>query len=91
LIYFEKEKSIGFYLQDYEVKEWIENTMVFIQVEDLSKCYQELINKELPKKYRTAKITKIKDEEWGNVFHVIDPSGILWHFAEFSEKETEKY
>ena len=86
--YFQIENSLGFYLQDYYVKEWVQNSMVFLEVEDLSKCYQQLLSKQLDNKFSNFKITKIKNEEWGNEFHLIDPSGILWHFAEFTNNNA---
>jgi len=81
--YFQINDSLGFYLQDYYVKEWVENSMVFLEVEDLQSCHQELQAKNLTANYKNIKITKIINEEWGREFHLIDPAGILWHFAEF--------
>jgi len=81
--YFEISDSIGFYLQDYYVKKWVNNSMMFLEVDDLDSCYQETVKKELPVNYKNVKLGKIIDEDWGREFHLWDPSGVLWHFGEF--------
>ena len=80
----QEDDSMGFYLQDYYVKDWVENSMVFLEVQNLTETYELILTKELTKKYKNVKVNKIKNEPWGNVFHVIDPAGVLWHFAEFN-------
>lgn len=80
-----KSGKFGFYLQDSYVKDWVENTMVFIEVEDLDHFYRDLISLDLPSKYEGVRIVPIKDLEWGRECFVHDPSGILWHFGEFVE------
>jgi len=81
--YFELYESLGFYLQDYYVKDWINNLMVFLEVDNVDTCAAELLAKGLHDKYKNVRFTKIKDYEWGREIFMHDPSGVLWHFGEF--------
>jgi len=81
--YFKISDQIGFYLQNAYVKDWIDNTMIFLEVEDVNKYYIELQNLELQSKYKNVKLTPIREENWGKECFLHDPSGILWHFGEF--------
>lgn len=75
--------NLGFYLQDYYVKEWLENSMLLLEVEDLDKYWDFLQGLDLQKKYPGVRIIPIKEEDWGRECLIIDPAGALWHFAEF--------
>ena len=75
--------KFGFYLQDAYVKDWVDNTMVFMEVEDVAKYWDELITLDLPARYNGVKYTGIRDYDWGRECFVYDPSGILWHFGQF--------
>jgi len=77
--------ELGFYLQNAYVKDWVDNTMVFIEVEDVEKYWRELLSLNLTAKYKDVKLTPIKDYEWGRECFLHDPSGILWHFGQFSK------
>jgi len=35
---FKVSKKFGFYLQDYYVKDWVDNSMVFVEVDDVDAC-----------------------------------------------------
>jgi len=76
-------EDLGFYLQDADVKDWIDNTMVFMEVEDVARFWNELVALELPSKYQGVRLTPIRAYDWGRECFVHDPSGILWHFGEF--------
>lgn len=78
-----KTKDFGFYLQDAYVKDWVDNTMVFLEVEDVSRFLKELQTLNLPAKYTGVRITPIREYDWGRECFLHDPSGILWHFGEF--------
>jgi hypothetical protein len=75
--------DLGFYLQDYYLKDWIDNTMVFFQVEDTEEVYEELLALKLPEKYKDVKLSEIRVEHWGKECFLHDPSGVLLHFGEF--------
>lgn len=78
-------EGLGFYLQRAYVKDWIDNTMVFMEVEDVSRHYKELQALDLPSKYEGVRLSPIRDYNWGRECYLHDPSGILWHFGEFSK------
>jgi catechol 2,3-dioxygenase-like lactoylglutathione lyase family enzyme len=78
-----KADQLGFYLQDAYVKDWIDNTMVFLEVDDVDRYWKELSALDLPAKYPNVKLTPIKTDYWGRECFLHDPSGILWHFGEF--------
>ncbi|MFD0767292.1 glyoxalase [Mucilaginibacter lutimaris] len=80
-----KSGSLAFYLQKYYLKDWIDNTMLFMEVDDVERFYKELIGLNLPDKYEGARVTPIRTESWGKECFVHDPSGVLWHFGEFAK------
>lgn len=82
--YFETA-GFGFYLQKAYVKDWIDNTMVFMEVEDVNLFWKELQALELTAKYDTVKLVPVRVLPWGSECFVHDPSGILWHFGEFNK------
>ena len=80
-----KTKGIGFYLQNAYVKDWIDNTMIFIEVDDVDRYWKELSILDLPSKYDGVRLTSIRDYEWGRECFLHDPCGIVWHFGEFNK------
>ena len=75
--------GLGFYLQDAYVRDWVDNTMLFLEVDDVSRFWNELVALDLPAKYESVKLTPIRNLDWGRECFVHDPSGVLWHFGEF--------
>lgn len=80
-----KTGKLGFYLQDAYVQDWVDNTMLFLEVDDADRYWKELSALGLTDKYEGAKLTPIKIHDWGKECFLHDPSGILWHFGEFSK------
>jgi len=78
-----KTEDLGFYLQDAYVADWVNNSMIFLEVEDVERYWNELQALNLPVKYQKVKLTPIREEHWGRECFLHDPSGILWHFGEF--------
>ena len=75
----------GFYLQDAYVKDWINNSMIFLEVENVEAYWNELLAFDLQVKYETVRLVPIKNEAWGKEFFVHDPSGVLWHIGTFNK------
>ncbi len=75
--------EFGFYLQDAFVKDWIDNTMIFMEVENVEKHWLETLKLNLTAKYETVRLVPIRHLDWGKEFFLHDPSGILWHFGQF--------
>lgn len=74
--YFKISEVLGFYLQDYYVQDWINNSMIFLQVNSVEQCWNELQNLELHNKYKDVRLTPIKDEVWGRECFLHDPLGV---------------
>ena len=79
--------KFGFYLQDAYVKDWVDNTMIFFEVDNLESTLKTIQNLNLTEKYENVRLSKIVYNEWGNEFFLHDPSGILWHFGAFNSKK----
>ena len=78
-----KTGGLGFYLQDAYVRDWIDNSMIFLEVKDLKNHWNVLLALNLTTKYKGVKLTPIREFDWGRECYLHDPSGILWHFGEF--------
>ncbi|HQW85393.1 MAG TPA: glyoxalase [Ferruginibacter sp.] len=78
-----KSENFAFYLQDAYVKDWINNTMIFLEVEDVEITWNELLTLNLAEKYKDIKLVPVKTYHWGKECFLHDPSGILWHFGQF--------
>ncbi|MCE7044080.1 glyoxalase [Dyadobacter sp. CY312] len=78
--------QLAFYLQGAYVKDWIDNTMIFLEVENVERYYQELSAMQLSSKYDGVKLSGVRIEDWGKECFLHDPSGILWHIGEFQTK-----
>jgi len=81
-----KTEEIGFYLQNAYVQDWVDNTMVFMEVDNADRYFKELSALDLPSKYANVRLTPVRVDYWGKECFVHDPSGILWHFGEFFKK-----
>ncbi|MNI42078.1 hypothetical protein D3C73_963500 [compost metagenome] len=57
--------------------------MIFMEVEDVARYYDELLALDLSSRYQNVRLTPIRHEEWGSECFLHDPSGILWHFGAF--------
>lgn len=79
-----KTEGLGFYLQNAYVQDWIDNTMIFMEVDDVARYWNELNALGLTEKYTTVRLEPIRTDHWGRECFLHDPSGILWHFGEFS-------
>ncbi len=79
-----KKNGVAFYLQDAYVKDWVDNTMIFLEVEDLDNYWNGLLALNLSAKYEGVKLVPIKYFDWGAECFLHDPAGILWHIGEFS-------
>jgi len=78
--------SIGFYLQKAYVKDWIDNTMIFLEVDDVKQTWNELVSLDLQTKFPASKLVPIRHLDWGSECFVHDPSGNLWHIGQFAKK-----
>ena len=77
--------NMAFYLQNAYLKDWVDNTMLFMEVDDVARFWDELITLDLSSKYKNVKIKPIVNLDWGRECFIHDPSGILWHIGEFNK------
>ena len=79
-------EQTGFYLQNAYVKDWIDNSMIFLEVDDIDRYWKELSALNLPARYQGVKLTAIRNFDWGRECYLHDPSGILWHLGQFNTR-----
>lgn len=72
-----------FILQNYDVKEFAENLMMRVTVDDLDAFWQRISEKNLNERFG-VKLTAPTDFPWGREVNLIDIAGVCWHFAEGS-------
>ncbi|HEY2472341.1 MAG TPA: glyoxalase [Terracidiphilus sp.] len=88
------ELSLGahaFLLQGYYVKEWAENTVMHVLVNDVDAWWQHIHSLDLAGRFGVAPPAAPRAESWGlTVVYVFDPSGVLWHFAESTKPESAR-
>ncbi len=72
--YFQKQ-GFGFYLQDYYVKDWVNNTMLFMEIENVDEFWNELVALNLTEKYKGVRLTPMRYEDWGKECFMHDPQG----------------
>lgn len=76
-------EGFSFYLQDYYVEDWVNNTMVFLEVNDLADWWARVQALNLPARFSGVRLKPITDNDWGQEFFLHDPAGILWHIGSF--------
>ena len=81
--YFRIGENLGFYLQCAFVKDWVDNTMLLLEVADPAAYREQLLAKELPKRFPGVRLSAVRREDWGQVCFLHDPSGVLWQIGAF--------
>jgi len=89
------ELSLGthaFLLQCYYVKEWAENTVMHVLVNEVDTWWRHINSLDLSTKFGVQPPAAPRVEPWGlTVAYVFDPSGVLWHFAEQTKSEGARH
>jgi catechol 2,3-dioxygenase-like lactoylglutathione lyase family enzyme len=76
-----------FLLQGYYVKEWADNMMMHVLVEDVHAWWRHIDALGLADRFGVKAPAAPRDEPWGlTIAYVFDPSGVLWHFAQPTEE-----
>ena len=77
----------AFLLQGNYVKEWAENTVMHVLVEDVDGWWRHIDSLDLGRQFEVSAPEPPRAESWGlTVTYVFDPSGVLWHFAQSTRK-----
>lgn len=70
----------GFVLQNYYQKEWAENSMMQLLVDDLDAWWAHLQSLDLPARFGVQPPRAPALQPWGLVVaYLYDPAGVLWH------------
>ena len=72
-----------FLLQARYVKDWAENAMMQLMVDDLDQWWRDIHALDLPGRFGVAPPKAPAMQPWGlRVAYVVDPAGVLWHVAQ---------
>ena len=73
----------GFLLQRYYQKDWAENSMLQLMVDDLDAWWAHIQSLDLPENFGVTPPKPPAMQPWGlRIAFVFDPSGVLWHVAQ---------
>lgn len=73
----------AFLLQRYYQREWAENFMMQLMVDDLDAWWSHLTKLDLSTEFGVPAPKAPALQPWGLVVaYVVDPSGVLWHIAQ---------
>lgn len=73
----------GIILQRYYQKDWAENLMLQLVVDDLAAWWKHIESLELPQRFGVAEPKAPAMQPWGvNTAFLFDPAGVLWHVAQ---------
>jgi hypothetical protein len=75
--------SGGFILQRHYQKEWAENCMMQLMVDDLDEWWLHISSLDLPGKFGVPAPRAPAMQAWGlRIAFLFDPCGVLWHVAQ---------
>ncbi len=78
--------SSGFILQRYYQKDWAENFMMQLMVDDIDDWWSHISSLDLPGKFGVQPPRAPAFQPWGlRVAYIWDPCGVLWHIAQRRE------
>lgn len=73
-----------FYLQRYYVKEWADNSMLHVTVENAQSCFEQITELLFTGRFLAARVAAPKEEPYGAIVtYVWDPTGVLLHLAQW--------
>lgn len=78
--------SGGFILQRRYQKEWAENCMMQLVVDDLDAWWAHIVALDLARQFGVSPPRAPAMQPWGlRVAYLFDPAGVLWHVAQRQE------
>ena len=72
-----KHRELEFFIQNAYVKDWAENTMIQLFVEDIQHFYDQV--ETMKNDYPMIRFKSIQEVDYGTTFHLLDPAGVLIH------------
>ena len=70
-----------FILQRFDNREFAENFMLTVGVENADEFRKMVIDKQLPQKFG-IRIGEVSDQPYGREVNIIDSAGVCWHFVQ---------
>ncbi len=70
-----------FILQKYNNKEFAENFMLSVRVDDVTEFRNSVLEKKLPERFG-IKLGQPTNQPYGKEVNIIDLAGVCWHFVE---------
>lgn len=77
---FEKD-GCKFILQHFENREFAENFMISVKIDDADEFWRFVTEKQLPEKFG-IRLGKPVQQPYGKEVNLIDMAGVCWHFVE---------
>jgi hypothetical protein len=77
---FEKD-GCKFILQHFDNKEFAENFMISVRIENAETFWKKVHEKQLPEKFG-IRISPPTQQPYGKEVNIIDLAGVCWHFVE---------
>lgn len=75
--------SGGFIVQRYYQKDWAENTMLQLMVDDLDAWWNYIVGLDLSNQFGVQSPKPPAMQPWGlRVAYLYDPAGVLWHVCQ---------
>lgn len=71
----------SFILQRYDHKEFAENFMLSVRINNAQEFRDMVIEKKLPERFG-IRVGKISQQPYGKEVNIIDLAGVCWHFIE---------
>jgi catechol 2,3-dioxygenase-like lactoylglutathione lyase family enzyme len=82
--------AYSFLLQNYYVEDWAGNFMMHVLLEDLDAWWAQVEPLDLANRFGVTAPAPPKPQPWGlTVAYVVDPSGVLWHFAQVLKAKAD--
>ena|SRR5690606_11481626 len=77
---FQKD-ACKFILQKYDNKDFAENLMINLKVDNVNEFRNQILEKRLPEIFG-IRIGEITNQPYGKEVNLIDMAGVCWHFVE---------
>jgi hypothetical protein len=71
----------NFMLQQFDNKQFAENFMVSVRVDNAAELRDMVIEKKLPERFG-IRVGEVTQQPYGKEVNIIDIAGVCWHFVE---------
>lgn len=75
-------EDIQFFVQDYYVKDWADNCMLNLIVDDIQAWSEHIQATGVLTQFEGVKMTDPQPGPHGTILSLIDPAGVLWHIQQ---------